>query len=115
MFAPLAADATKGLGTGANDFDTGLAASGSTVVTSSIVHGNRLAPDSGRTFRQQIMEHALEAEDVEATVTALRSTFAIIYERIEGTSRPVVLLSADGASWRELPLTVGVLARALGR
>jgi hypothetical protein len=63
--------------------------------------------DAGKTFRQRIMDQALQSEDVVTTVTALRSGFAITAERVEGTSRPVVLLSADGATWRDLPLTVG--------
>ncbi len=70
--------------------------------------------DGGRTFRQQIMDQALESEDVVTTVSALRSGFAITAERIEDVSRPVVLLSADGASWRELPLTVGVPGPGVG-
>ena len=70
--------------------------------------------DGGRTFRQQIMDQALGSEDVVTTVSALRSGFAITAERIEGTSRPVVLLSADGASWRDLPLTVGVPGPGVG-
>ena len=64
--------------------------------------------DGGRTFRQQIMDRALESEDVVMTVSTLRSGFAITAERIEGTSRPAVLLSTDGATWRDLPLTGGV-------
>lgn len=64
--------------------------------------------DGGESFRQQVLDQEIEAEDAVTTVSALRSGFAVTAERIAGTSRPVVLLSADGATWRDLPLTVGV-------
>ncbi len=43
-FAPLDAAATSGLDTGANDFASGFAAAGDTVVSAGTVYGNRLAP-----------------------------------------------------------------------
>ena len=102
-FAPLTADATKGLGTGANDFDTGLAASGSTVVTSSIVYGNRLAPafrlstDAGATWQVGGLSEAGEAA---TPPDQGDQTDDVAVSTVGGALRWVAL----GSSWRQ-PLT----------
>ena len=102
-FAPLTADATKGLGTGANDFDTGLAASGNTVVTSSIVYGNRLAPafrvstDAGATWQ---LGGLSEAGQAATPPDQGDQTTDIAVSTVDGAPRWVAL----GSSWRQ-PLT----------
>ena len=59
--------------------------------------------DGGKTFRQQLLAPALVAD--EPIVVALKSGFALLTFRIEGTSRPVLMLSGDGATWREHQLS----------
>lgn len=59
--------------------------------------------NGGKTFRQQLLDPGLDADVVE--LVALKSGFALVSSRIEQTSRPVLLLSEDGASWREQPVS----------
>jgi len=102
-FAPLSADATKGLSTGANDFDTGLAASGNTVVTSSIVYGNRLAPafrvstDAGATWQ---LAGLSEAGQAATPPDQGDQPTDIAVSTVDGAARWVAI----GSSWRQ-PLT----------
>lgn len=63
--------------------------------------------DGGRTWTQQLLDPALETRDGVTSLVALQSGFALIGERVEGTSRPVVLVSDDGVAWRDLPLAAG--------
>lgn len=99
-FAPLAADAAPGLDTGANDFDTGLAASGSTVVAAGIVYGNRLAPafrystDAGATWQ---LGRLSEAADEATPPDQGDQTEAAAVTTVAGAQRWVVL----GSSWRQ--------------
>ena len=61
----------------------------------------------GRTWRQQLLDPALETREGVTSLVALDTGFALVGERVEGTSRPVVLVSDDGAAWRDLPLVAG--------
>lgn len=47
-------------------------------------------------------------------LVALKSGFALVSSRIEQTSRPVLLLSEDGASWRERPVSAVSLSPGEG-
>lgn len=64
--------------------------------------------NGGKSFRGQLLEPSLDTTDQQVVV--LESGFAIVSSRIDQTSRPVLLLSDDGASWREQPVsTVSLL------
>lgn len=93
---------------------------GSTVVvlgTGATAQGSPTVPvvwrsaDRGRTWRQQLLDAAhtggvtMESRNNTARLVALRSGFAVVGEKIDGTSRPVAFLSEDGAAWRPLELT----------
>ena len=102
-FAPLAADATAGLGTGANDFVNGLAASGDTVVAAGTVYGNRLAPtfrystDAGASWQLgRLSQAAAEATPPDQG----DQTDDVAVTTVDGATRWVIL----GHSWRQ-PLT----------
>ena len=113
-FVPLAADALgtgKPLGTGANDFFTGLAVAGDMVVAAGIVYGDRLAPafrystDGGATWelgrlsdatQQAPPDQGDQTEDVAvATVNGVTRWVAIGSD----WKRALTWTSDDGRTW----------------
>lgn len=94
---------------------------GSTVIVVGIGAERDGAPDrlvlwhstnGGKTFRQQLLDPSLDTDVPE--LVALKSGFALVSSRIEQTSRPVLLLSEDGASWRERPVSAVSLSPGEG-
>lgn len=58
--------------------------------------------DGGRTWHHQLLAAELQTDIV--TLVALSSGFGVIASRVDETTRPVLLLSDDGTSWRDHPV-----------
>lgn len=123
-FASLAIDAAPGLGTGANDFVTGLAASGNTVVAGGTVFGNRLAPaprfstDGGVTWQLGRLSDASDAatppdQGDQGGEVAVTTVDGILRWLMVGTSwrQPLTWTSADGRVWERHVLSVEQLGQ----
>lgn len=68
--------------------------------------------DGGRSWQQQLMAPTLGTGSGDYRLVSLAGGFALIADEVEGTSFPVLMLSADGVSWRERSLSS--LDRKLG-
>lgn len=111
-FPPPAVDATEGLDTGANDFITGLAVAGDTMVAAGTVYGNRLAPtfrystDDGATWQAGRLSAAAEAATppdqgdqggaVAVTTVGGATRWVVVGDDWHGT---ITWTSADGRTW----------------